>query len=88
MTRPKHDLILAGGHIVDPASGTNMISDVAIHDGAISEIGRDLPDASGREIIDVSGQLVLPGLIDTHAHVYEHVIGRFGLNPDRATPRK
>jgi dihydroorotase len=82
MTEPKHDLILAGGRVVDPASGTNMVSDVAVCDGVISEIGRDLPVASGREIVDVSGQLVVPGLIDTHAHVYEHVSGRFGLNPD------
>ena len=82
MNKPKHDLILAGGRVVDPASGTNMIGDVAVRDGAISEIGRDLPTTSGLEIVDVSGQLILPGLIDTHAHVYEHVSGRFGLNPD------
>ena len=34
------------------------------------------------EVIDCSGRLVLPGLIDTHAHVYQGVTGRFGLNAD------
>jgi dihydroorotase len=34
------------------------------------------------DTIDVSGKLVLPGLIDTHGHVYQYVTGRFGLNPD------
>jgi len=82
MNKSEHDLILAGGRVVDPASGTNMICDVAVRDGAVSGIGRNMPVASGREIIDVSGQLVLPGMIDTHAHVYEYVSGRFGLNPD------
>lgn len=82
MKNPKHDLVLVGGRVVDPASGTNMVCDVVVRAGAISEIGRDLSVASDCEIIDVSGQLVIPGLIDTHAHVYEHVSGRFGLNPD------
>jgi len=82
MDEPKHDLILAGGRLVDPLSGTNMVCDVALCDGFITGIGRDLPETHRTRTIDVSGQLVLPGLIDTHAHVYEHVSGRFGLNPD------
>ena len=42
----------------------------------------DLPAAAAREVVDVSGKLVLPGLIDTHAHVYQHVTGKFGLPAD------
>src|SRR5262249_1432785 len=41
-----------------------------------------IPRESAREVVDVSGKLVLPGLIDTHAHVYQYVTGRFGLNAD------
>lgn len=82
MDKPEHDLILAGGRVVDPLSGLNSVCDVAICGGLITEIGRDLATSNARDVIDVSGKLVLPGLIDTHAHVYEFVSGRFGLNPD------
>ena len=75
------DLLLRGGRVIDPASGRDGIADVAITGGRIAAIGA-LPAEAAREVVDVSGKLVLPGLIDTHAHVYQHVTGRFGLAPD------
>ena len=77
-----YDLLLQGGHVIDPASQTNTIADVAIRAGRIVAVGKNLVRDGAREIIDVTGQLVLPGLIDSHAHVFEHMAGRFGLNPD------
>jgi dihydroorotase len=62
-------LILTGGRIIDPASGRDEIADIAFKDGKVAEIGRDLPRA-GAETIDVSGRLVVPGLVDLHSHVY------------------
>jgi dihydroorotase len=56
--------------------------DVAIRDGHIAAVGTTIPDAATTDVIDVSGKLVLPGMIDTHAHVYQHVTGAFGLNAD------
>ena len=50
-------------------------------DDHIEAIGTNLPSVGATQI-DCTGRLVLPGLIDTHAHVYEHVTGRFGLNAD------
>ena len=41
-----------------------------------------IPARAARRVLDVRGRLVIPGMIDTHAHVYEHVTGSFGLNPD------
>src|SRR5580692_3630664 len=63
------DLILRGGRVIDPASGRDETADIAFRDGKVTEIGRDLP-ASGAEIIDMRGLLVVPGLIDLHTHVY------------------
>jgi len=63
------DLILRGGRVIDPASGRDETADIAFGDGKVTEIGRDLP-ASGAEIIDMRGLLVVPGLIDLHTHVY------------------
>jgi dihydroorotase len=76
------DLILSGGTVIDPATGLNGRYDVAVAGGKIAGIAPDLSRANARERIDVSGKIVIAGMIDTHAHVYEHVTGRFGLNPD------
>lgn len=76
------DLILRGGRILDPASGRDAAGDVGIQGGRIKAVADRLPEEAAARVIDVTGKLVAPGLIDTHAHVYEGVTGRFGLNPD------
>ncbi len=76
------DLLLRGGRVIDPASGIDGIKDVAIRGGKIAAVQTDIMPASAREVVDVRGQIVLPGLIDTHAHVYQYVTGRFGMNAD------
>jgi dihydroorotase len=79
---PKYDVLLRGGRVICPASGIDGAYDVAVRDARIAAVERTILPSSASEIIDVYGKLVLPGLIDTHAHVYEYVTGRFGLNPD------
>src|SRR5436305_7436139 len=76
------DLLLRGGRVIDPASGIDGIKDVAIRGGKIAAVQSDILPTSAKEVIDVTGKLVLPGLIDTHAHVYQYVTGRFGMNAD------
>src|SRR5262245_26638961 len=76
------DLLLRGGHVICPASGLNGVMDVAVRDGKIAAIRADILPSSAKEVIDVRGRLVLPGMIDTHAHVYKYVSGRFGLDAD------
>ncbi len=76
-----YDLLLKGGRVIDPAAGRDSVADIAVGGGRIIAIGANLPPKNA-EVIDVSGKIVLPGMIDTHAHIYEHVTGRFGLNPD------
>ena len=76
----RFDLVLKGGRVIDPAQGIDGVQDVAIADGKIAAVGRDLSGTG--ETVDVRGALVLPGLIDTHAHVFRHVTGRFGLDAD------
>lgn len=75
--------LLQGGRVVDPTTQRDGIFDVLVQDDRIAAIGTDLAaSAPQAEVIDCRGKLVLPGLIDTHAHVYEGVTGRFGLNAD------
>src|SRR5438477_5029647 len=65
-----YDLILKGGHVIDPAQGLDGIADIAFADGRVAAIGNDITPTTAVEIRDVSGRLVAPGFIDLHTHVY------------------
>ena len=65
----KYDLILSGGTVLDPANGFEDVADVGVKAGMIARIAPELDPFDGEEIIDVSGRWVMPGQIDTHAHV-------------------
>ena len=64
-------LVLRGGRVIDPASGTDAAGDVIIADGRISGIGRNDGTPDDARVIDVTGKLVVPGLIDVHVHLRE-----------------
>jgi dihydroorotase len=64
-------LILRGGRVVDPATKRDGLADVLIEDGMISEVGRLDYKQEDAEIIDVTGKVVAPGLIDIHVHLRE-----------------
>ncbi len=74
-------LLLRNGRVIDPALQRDFVGDVLVDADRIAAVGPQLT-AAGAEQIDCRGLLVLPGLIDTHAHVYRHVTGRFGLDAD------
>jgi dihydroorotase len=82
MTGTAYDLVLRGGRVMDPAQGLDGPLDVAVTDGRVAAVAAGLSVAGAREVADVRGRLVLPGLTDTHAHVYQYVTGRFGLEAD------
>ena len=75
-TAPQFDLLLKGGHVIDPANGVDGPADVGIKDKKIAAVGTGL--AVSGTVVDVSGLYVTPGLIDIHVHVYP-VIGPEGV---------
>ncbi|WP_075790863.1 amidohydrolase family protein [Massilia putida] len=78
-----HDLVLHGGRVIDPASGLDGIHDVAVKDGRIAAIAPHIARNGAAAVTrDVSGKLVLPGLIDTHAHVFRYMTAALGLDAD------
>lgn len=78
-----HDLLLAGGWLVDPAQRLDGRYDIAVSAGRIAAIApAGQHQLRARVHMDLRDRLVIPGMIDTHAHVFEHVTGRFGLEAD------
>jgi dihydroorotase len=64
------DLLLKGGHVIDPANNLNGVMDVAISGGKILRVAPNIPPAGARRVVDVAGLYVTPGLIDMHVHVF------------------
>jgi len=67
---PQFDLLLKGGQVIDPKNGISARLDVALADGRIATVARDIPPTRVAKTVDVSGLYVTPGLIDMHVHVY------------------
>src|SRR4051812_36056311 len=66
-----YDLLLQGGRVIDPKNGIDGRMDVAIANGRIARVAASIPASEARKVVNVSGLLVTPGLIDIHVHVYQ-----------------
>lgn len=75
-------VLIRGGRVVDREAGRDETADVLARDGVIEAIGTHLDAPAGAEVVDATGLLVTPGLIDLHVHVYPG-LGDFCLHPDR-----
>ena len=75
------DLLIRNARIFDPVLGIDESGDIAVSDGRIALIGR-LGRMRAKKLVAADGATVLPGLIDFHCHVFEHVTGDFGINAD------
>ena len=64
------DLLLVGGHVIDPANGIDGPRDVAIRNGQIAAVDTTIEPTSARRTIDATGLYVTPGLVDIHVHLY------------------
>lgn len=81
-----YDLIVKGGRVIDPMTGTNRRADVGLRDGRIVQVAPEIPADHGREVVALRGEIVVPGLIDLHAHVYWGATP-LGVNADEIGPR-
>src|SRR5215467_5942175 len=65
-----YDLLLRGGHVIDPADSIDGVMDVAVKAGRIAAVRASIPPAEAQRVLDVTGLYVVPGLVDLHAHVF------------------
>lgn len=79
----RYELLLKGGHVIDPKNNRDGVMDVAIQNGKIARVAPGIPASEATKTVDVSGLYVTPGLIDLHVHVYMwKVAGGEAVQPD------
>ncbi|RIK43374.1 MAG: amidohydrolase/deacetylase family metallohydrolase [Chloroflexi bacterium] len=66
----KYDLLLKRGTLVDPAQAIHAAMDVAFANGRVAALGSGLPASDSAEVLDCTGHIVTPGMIDLHVHVF------------------
>jgi cytosine/adenosine deaminase-related metal-dependent hydrolase len=74
----KADLVLKGARVVDPKNNQDGILDIAVEGGKIAAVDGGLRPTNGAEVIDLSGCIVMPGVIDGHVHVTDWLGGHAG----------
>src|SRR3984885_13962492 len=68
--QPRYDLLLQGGHVIDPKNNISAVMDVAIRDGKIAAVAGHIDPTQAFKTVNVRGLYVTPGLVDIHVHVY------------------
>ncbi|HZT84673.1 MAG TPA: amidohydrolase/deacetylase family metallohydrolase [Gaiellaceae bacterium] len=77
----RFDLLIKGGEVVDPGGGHAGLLDVAVSRGRVAAVDHDIPAEAAFEVVDATGRIVTPGLVDLHTHVF-HKVTYWGIDPD------
>jgi dihydroorotase len=81
----KFDLLIKGGEVLDPSQGLRAKRDIGMRYGLVEAIESDIPAARAARVLDATGRLVVPGLIDLHSHVFPYGSG-IGIPADELVP--
>ena len=65
----KYDFLFKGGRIVDPANNKDFIGDVAVKGDKIAEVSKGISNYLAEQVVNISGRVIIPGIIDTHCHI-------------------
>ena len=89
-----YDIVIKGGHVIDPKNELDAIMDIAIKDGKIAIVAKNIDPKQGIQVVDAKGMYVTPGLIDIHTHNFvgtepdhQYENGNLAIAPDGFTFR-
>jgi dihydroorotase len=68
LTAQNYQMVIKGGHVIDPKNNIDELMDVAVQDGKIAKVAKNIDATGARQVVDAKGLLVVPGLIDIHGH--------------------
>ncbi len=86
-----YDLLIKNGHVIDPKNRIDSILDVAVTNGKIAKVDKNIATDQAKKMVDATGLFITPGLIDIHTHVFvgtkpdKFADGIFSLSPDDFT---
>ncbi len=80
----RYDLLLKGGHVIDPKNSINQPMDVAVTGSKIARVAENISPTEAKQTVDVAGFYVTPGLIDIHVHVYTGTGNKDSYTGDRS----
>lgn len=90
----QYAIVIKEGRIIDPKNNIDAVMDVAIQDGKIAMVAKNIDSSQGKQVVNAKGMYVVPGLIDIHGHVFygteaDHAYsnGRSAIPPDGFTFR-
>ncbi|HEX5025694.1 MAG TPA: amidohydrolase/deacetylase family metallohydrolase [Agriterribacter sp.] len=87
----QYDLLIRNGRVIDPKNSIDAVMDITVLNGKIAKVAKNIPPAQASKVIDASGLILTPGLIDIHTHVFvgstpeTFADGFLSLSPDDFT---
>ena len=80
------DLVIKGGRVIEPGLGLSAVRDIVVSNNRVQRIVQDY-EGTAKQVIDATGKIVTPGLVDIHVHVYEGV-SSVAINADASSVAK
>ncbi len=69
-----YNIVIKGGHVIDPKNNIDEVMDIAVKDGKIALIAKNIDGNEGIQVVNANGLYVTPGIIDIHVHVFNGTI--------------
>lgn len=77
-TAQSYSILIKGGHVIDAKNNVDEVMDIAVQDGKIARVAKNIDATKATQVINAKGLYITPGLIDAHVHVF------YGTDADRA----
>lgn len=85
-TEKLYNIVIKGGHVIDPKNNINTLMDVAIKNGKVAMIAKNIDASQATQVVNAKGMFITPGLIDIHVHFFWGHDGSSYMNAPSSLP--